>query len=100
MWPGPGHGTPDVNSGTVPGIPGRLATLLGRSLLAVAAAAQNLLKNSAEALPLFCVKKQRRCRLSLVTKKSSGAAATATEKVAALVAALVNSAAVPITDYK
>ena len=27
-WPGPGHGTPDVNSGTVPGIPGRLATLV------------------------------------------------------------------------
>ena len=26
-WPGPGHGTPDVNSGTVPGIPGQLATL-------------------------------------------------------------------------
>ena len=23
----PGHGTPDINSGTVPGIPGRLATL-------------------------------------------------------------------------
>ena len=26
-WSGPGHGTPDVNTGTVPGIPGRLATL-------------------------------------------------------------------------
>ena len=27
-WPGPEHGTPDVNSGTVPGIPGQLATLM------------------------------------------------------------------------
>ena len=26
-WPGSRHGTPDVNSGTVPGVPGRLATL-------------------------------------------------------------------------
>ena len=55
------------------------------------------LKNSAEALPLFRLKKQRRSRLSLVTKKSSGA--TVTEKVAALVASLLNSAAVPITGY-
>ena len=61
---------------------------LGRGLLEVAAAAEYLLKNSAKALPLFRLKKQRRCRLSLVTKKSSGAAATAAEKVAALVAPL------------
>ena len=26
-WPGPGHGTPNVNCGTGPVIPGRLATL-------------------------------------------------------------------------
>ena len=43
---------------------------------------QNIcLKNNAEALPLFRLKKQRHCRLSLVTKKTSGA--TATKKVAA-----------------
>ena len=52
---------------------------LGRCLLAVAAATENLLR------------KQRRCRFSLVTKKSSGAAATAIEKVAALVAPLCPS---------
>ena len=57
---------------------------LGRSLLAVAQ--KICLKNSAEAQPLFRLKKKRRCRLSLMTKKSSGAAATATEKVAPLVA--------------
>ena len=33
-----------------------------------------------------------------MTKKTSGAGATATKKVAALVAALVNCAAVPIAD--
>ena len=72
---------------------------LGRSLVAVAAAAEYLLRKSAKVLPLFRLKKQRRCRLSLVMKKSRVAAATATEKVAALVAPLVNSAAVPITVY-
>ena len=64
---------------------------LGRSLLAVAAAAEYLFKYGVEALPLFRVKKQRRCRLSLVTKKSRGAAATATKKVAALEAPLCPS---------
>ena len=62
---------------------------LGRSLLAVAA--ENLLKKQRWSGAAFSGKKQRRCRLSLVTKKSSGAAATATEKVAALVALLCPS---------
>ena len=70
---------------------------LGRSLLAVAAVAEYLLKKSAKALPRFWLKKQWRCRLSLVTKKSSGA--TATEKVAALVAPLCPSLTI-VMDYK
>ena len=64
---------------------------LARSLLAVAAAAEYLLKIGHWSAAAFLVKKQRRCRLSRVTKKSSGAAATTIEKVVALVAPLCPS---------
>ena len=67
---------------------------LGRGLLEVAAAAEYLLKNSAKALPLFRLKKQRRCRLSLVTKKKQRRCCYRCRKSSG-----PSSAAVPNTAY-